>query len=634
MRFEELAYAVDGRPATVRFHARLTVVCSPEEERASWVARLLGVLEGTRAGDSTSAIYLDRRGHRIGLDRDDQGGAGLIDLATGAEVPYSASHLSLDGRFDWFAANGLTSRAAGDLIIVGSDAFTSAGKYDPVELEAKLKTARARLARTEKQHRSAQTRWHRRDELCRQISDLDHQIDQAEAARAHHRHAEAAAAVQRLEAELAISHGVVPPERVEAEAVLAAAAAAENWWRAVGVVDDARRAFASRARLESEALTLALSRPSDDADELEPLAKACRAMAERRDELVARLDTGAAFEVDRAAAEIRRELIDEVEPSYVDSLAALAHACRPFGVTIDAARIGAAGLGAAGMETLGAEVLAEVAAQVEEARSARLQQALDDAEADCNATRERLERHLAEVGLPTGGTVDLAAGAEAMAARAGEAAAVLAAPFAPRPGEEVETDLAAARTELEAARTDLEAARIAAEAVKAATAAVSPADTVGPPAVGGSSVRDLRRLHAERIRLAQALQRAERNLPDVAELAGKQSALDHDVAALEASLSAGRPLVSAREAELLLVGRAAEAGRNDRRREPLPLVIDDALSPFGPVDKRRLLEVVARLHDKTQIIYLTDDPDTLAWASTQRESNLRLQGPDDIATVA
>ncbi|HEV8624612.1 MAG TPA: hypothetical protein VG034_09150, partial [Acidimicrobiia bacterium] len=77
MRFEELAYAVDGLQATVRFHARLTVVRLPEHERAAWVARLLGVLEGTRAGDSTSAIYLDRRGRRIGLDRDDQGGATL-----------------------------------------------------------------------------------------------------------------------------------------------------------------------------------------------------------------------------------------------------------------------------------------------------------------------------------------------------------------------------------------------------------------------------------------------------------------------------------------------------------------------------------------------------------------------------
>src|SRR5688572_33133521 len=101
MRFEELAYDVDGRPATVRFHARLTVVCLPEEERTDWLARLFGVLEGTRAGDSTSVIYLDRRGRRIGLDRDDQGNATLIEPATGPEGPSSARHLARERRFAW-----------------------------------------------------------------------------------------------------------------------------------------------------------------------------------------------------------------------------------------------------------------------------------------------------------------------------------------------------------------------------------------------------------------------------------------------------------------------------------------------------------------------------------------------------
>jgi multidrug efflux pump subunit AcrA (membrane-fusion protein) len=437
MRFEELAYAVDGLQATVRFHARLTVVCLPEGERAAWVARLLGVLEGTRAGDSTSAVYLGRRGRRIGLNRDDQGGAELIDLATGAEVPYSARHLPLDGRFDWFASIGLTSRAASDLIVVDPDAFTADRKYDPQQLEAKLQTARARLARAEKQHQSALTRSRRRDDLGRQISDLDEQIDQAEAARAR--------------------------RRAEAGAVLAAAGAADDWWRVMGEADDHRRAFGSRTRLNEDSLTRALSRPTEIAEDLESLAKACRAIAERRDELVARLDAGVAAEVDETAAETRRVLIENVEPAFVDTLAALAGACRSFDVIIDAARIGAA----------------------------------------------------------------------------------------------------------------------------------------------------------------------------VAQLADKHSAFEHEVAALEASLSAGRPLVSAREAEMILLGRAAEAGRDDRRREPLPLVVNDALAPFGANDRRRLLDVVARLTETTQVVYLTDDPDTLAWASGRVASGeITVWRPDGVATVA
>ena len=546
MRFEELAYAVDGLPAMVRFSARLTIVCLPEEERTEWLARLLGVLEGTRAGDSTSAIYVDRRGRRIALDRDDQGGATLIELATGAEVPYSAGHLSLDGRFDWFAANGLTSRGASDLILVNPDAFTADSKYDPGELEAKLQEARKRLARVEKQHTSALARSQRRDDYSRRISDLDEQIEQAEAARAR--------------------------RAAEAEAAGPAAGAADDWWRAMGAADDARRAFGSRPRLDEDLVARALARPTDVPDELDSLAKACCAMAERRDELVDRIDSGAAAEVDELTAEARRELIEDVEPAFVDALAALAGACRPFDVPIDAARIEAAGIGAAGIEAMSTEVLAEVAGRVAEARDARLQQALEDAEAKCAATRECLEHYLAALGLPTTSTEELVTGAEAVAARAGEA-----------------EDCSAA---------------------------------------------DSRQTIAERAQLTQALRRVERNLPDVAPLAARRSSLEQEVSALEATIGAGRCLVSVLEAETILLQRAIEAGRNDRRREPLPLVLDDALAPFGTGDKRRLLEAVAHLPETTQIVYLTSDPDTLAWASAHAtRGEITLWRPDGIAVA-
>jgi hypothetical protein len=547
MRFEELAYAGDGLPVTVRFHARLTVVCLPEDERPAWMARLLGVLEGTRAGDGTSVIYVDRRGRRIGLDRDDQGSATLTELATGAEVPYSAGHLSLDGRFDWFAANGLTVRAASDLMVVDSDTFTAHKKYVAGELEAKLQTARTRLARTEKQHQSAMAKMRRHDDLNHRIAELDEQIRQAEAGLA------------RREA--------------EGEAVRAAAEAADDWWRAMGMADDARRAFGARARLDEELLARAMARPKEIPDELEGLANACRAMAERRDDLVDRLDSGAAAEVDETAAEARRELIEDVEPGFVDALAALACTCRPFEVTIDAARIEAAGIGVTGVEALTVDVLSEVADRVAEAVAAGLQRALEDAEAQCRTTRDHLEHHLTGLGFSIDGTDELVAGAESVTARAGE--------------------------------------------------------------TGNPSVDDTRRAIAERARLAQALQRVERNLPDVAPLADKHSALEQDVAALEASLAAGRPLVSVQEAEMMLLRRATEAGRNDRRREPLPLVVKDALVHFGSGDKRRLLDAVAGLADTTQVVYLTDDPDTLAWASAQASAgDVTLWGSADIATVA
>jgi hypothetical protein len=487
---------------------------------------------------------VDRRGRRIGLDRDDQGSATLIELATGAELPYSASHLSLDGRFDWFASNGLTFRAASDLILVGSGAFTGNQKYDARAIGAKLDEARKRLVRAEGRLKSATTRLGRRDELRDRIAALDEQIAE--------------------ETERAGGGA-------EAHAMRAAATAADEWWRAVAAADDARRTFGSRPRLGADLLALTLAQPTDVPEDLESLAKACRAMAERRDELVDRLEGDASAEVDERAADTRRELIEQVEPVFVDALAALAAACRPFDVTIDAARIEAAGIGAAGIEAMSTDVLAEVAARAAEARDARLQRALEDAEAECRATREHLERHLA--GLGFAGIGDLAAGAESVVARAGK--------------------------------------------------------SDHPP------IEETRRAIAERSKLEQALQRVERNLPDVAELTEKHSDLEAEVAALEAMLNAGRSLVSAQEAEMILLGRATEAGRNDRRREPLPLVVDDALTDFGTSDKRRLLDAFARCADTTQVVYLTDDPATLSWARAQASNGeLGFWGSDEVATVA
>jgi uncharacterized protein YhaN len=64
-------------------------------------------------------------------------------------------------------------------------------------------------------------------------------------------------------------------------------------------------------------------------------------------------------------------------------------------------------------------------------------------------------------------------------------------------------------------------------------------------------------------------------------------------------------------------------------------VVNDALAPFGPNDKRRLLDVVAHLSETTQVVYLTDDPDTLAWASGRVASDeITLWRHDGVATVA
>ena len=393
--------------------------------RVEWIARVLGVLEGLRCGDDAAVVLVDSAGRRIRLQRDDQGAATLTNLVTGADLPYAAGHLSLDGRFDWFASVGLTSREAVDLIVVDSGAFTGGDE-----------------------------------------SDIAHEPD----------------------------------------AVLAAVRAAEDWSVAVGTVADTWRAFGRRPRLDKKAQDQALVRPAEVPPDLETQAKTCRAAAERRDELVARLQAGGAD-----AEDLRRELDGDVEPAYVDALAELAAVCRPFGVIIDTARIGTVGIEAAGIETLGAQVVAEVRSQAAEAGRARLQLALEEAEAACQAAQQRVESCLAKAGFPSGRTGALA----------------------------------------------------------------------GPAPPGDH-----------------------------------RAGLERRIAALEASLRAGC-LPRCTAVKKVLLGRAAQAHRAGRAREPFPLLVNDAFAAYPAADKTTLLDTLARLGEKTQIVYLTDDPATLTWASSR-----------------
>ena len=520
MRFEELAYTVDGLPVTVPFTAGLTVVHVPADDRDVWVARLLGVLEGFRAGDGASVVWVDHAEQRIRMTRDEHGAASLSNAESDAELHYYAAHLSLDGRFDWFASIGITGRAAAELMVVDPEVFTGAEDVDRDAVEAELAETRKLLARSQRQFRAATAR-------CRQAQDLRRRIDDL--------------------------------DELTTTALPAAVDAAEAWRLAVERAADSRRALGSATRLDADGLTRALARPADVAADLESLAAACRAAAQRRDELVVRLQGS---ESDVREADMVRQLTDEVEPAVVEALAGLAVAVRPFDVIVNAARLEAAGVTDAGIARLTADVLAEVAARVEETAEAHRQQTLDDAEADCREAQEALERHLSAAGLPTDGTEDLAARLEALPSRA---------------------------------------------------------DAVA----------------AERAGLFEELAQIEWDLPDLDHLAARQSALHGQVATLETSLRTGRCQPSVEAVEAVLLARAAQVRRIGRRREPLPLVVNTTLDHFGADDRRSLLSVAARLAETTQVLYLTDDADTLAWASEPAEPHRIAGSPlDGIATFA
>ena len=296
-----------------------------------------------------------------------------------------------------------------------------------------------------------------------------------------------------------------------------------------------------------------------------------------------------------ATEALRRELVEEVEPAYAGALAALLDACRPFDADPDHAT-------------------EEISAIVSEARDARLQRDLDEAESAAIAQEAQLEEHLAAAGLP--GPGDLAGRVEAVRARAAEAAVQLEAVEAKRSVEEVEADLAEARDRLaRLSRPEWDEAPLALDA-----------DAPEP---------DTHTLAEERARLVHDLERAQRARPDVDRLADRRDALQRRVAILETSSGAGSRLLSFEEAEMFLLGRFAQNRRVGPEAEPVPLLIDDALAGYARHDKRRLLDLLTRLGEASQVVYLTEDPETLEWAGTRAAEGLAaLIHPQPVVSVA
>jgi hypothetical protein len=111
---------------------------------------------------------------------------------------------------------------------------------------------------------------------------------------------------------------------------------------------------------------------------------------------------------------------------------------------------------------------------------------------------------------------------------------------------------------------------------------------------------------------------AGRSLPDIDRLADRREALARRVTILETSAgTAGPVLVAAEEAEMVLLGRFAQTRRVGPEAEPVPVLVDDALAAFPRHEKWRLLDLLARLGEASQVVYLTDDEETLDWARSR-----------------
>jgi hypothetical protein len=762
MRFEELAYRVDGLAITVPFHRTLTVVSGlGPAMRRPWAERAVGVLRGGPLATAGTLIFVDGSGSRVRLVRDARGQATLTDLDTGENL---LATLAEGSAVDFLTLLGLEADDAAALMLLGPTAL----ERDPVtdtEGEApapstEIAEARDVLARVQAEYDEVRAAHARVAELRARQEELDHQIRNFDEEVDRRRHGRAAHAVHRLEAELAQLTGAEPTERQATEAALAAAGVANRWQRGRDNLTSARTAFGERRRLDPRALAHALELSTDAPAGLEALHAAYLAAAQRRTQLVARLNEGtdsempapsapwvlslariehpdlwsraeklmavktraaelsmglggtgqhrdlvgelevahqavelaerdvahsklggmsakrrlakacenehavltkagfvswlafqmrridvllepdaleslrvaeleaqlaaaawselagdvdpaaalaARAEIDRYAYELaanvsdvdatealRKELAEIVEPAYFEARAELMEACGPFDVDLEHAT-------------------SEVAAIVSEARHARLQATLEAAETSYRQTETELEAALTAAGFP-GHPGDLPGRVIAVKHKAAEAAAALETPRTTREPSEVQADLAAARAEL---------------------ARWSRPDWDEDPLVTDAPLPDTASLTQERATVAAEADGIERSLPDPRRLSDRREALARRVAILEANSGGGSRLLSFEESEMALLGRFAQARRVGPEAEPIPVVVDDALAGFPRHDKWRLLDLLARLGEASQVVYLTDDPDTAEWAAARaRQGSASLLRPDAVASVA
>ena len=300
--------------------------------------------------------------------------------------------------------------------------------------------------------------------------------------------------------------------------------------------------------------------------------------------------------IDEAAAEADRlrRLVDQARSE-------LAETCRTYG--IDDPPVGD-----------GAPVLRRLVAHQLRLRVVALRQAeLEQAEATLTTLAVDLEDRFDQVGLERAA---LAARAESLDTAVDAALQRIDARERSRSNFDIRTDL----QQLEA-----EAARLARP-----DWGVVPPDLPRPP--------DERELLDQLHDLEDELAKIRASVVDVDRVIDRRDALNRRVAALQASLDATRrsvaPAVVA-DVQRRLQARFAGVARLGPASEHLPLVFDDAFTCVAPSRKWDLLDMLHRMAERNQVLYITNDPFVTAWARRRAEDGvLRLleASPEDDVT--
>jgi uncharacterized protein YhaN len=286
-----------------------------------------------------------------------------------------------------------------------------------------------------------------------------------------------------------------------------------------------------------------------------------------------------------ASDAVRRELLEEVEPRYESARRALLEVCAPFGVDPEHA-------------------LSEVAALVFDARSARLQLELEVAEKDEERAVADVVRLLGEAGeTPAADLSDIDERLGAVGQRYQELLAAVeafvAAQESARPEDEIRAELA---------RMDEVLARF------------EQAGITSTVTEGELDTRDPREIQRDLEQVTTDLAQAERQAPDVERIADRLDGLRRRVRMLETGTGEALAVPEPKELEMYLLGRVASARRVGPGGEPVPLIVDDVLRTLPKVQKHRLLDLLARLGDAAQIVYLSLDDETLEWARLRADA--------------
>lgn len=328
--------------------------------------------------------------------------------------------------------------------------------------------------------------------------------------------------------------------------------------RAEIAVDEQRDAWAAWA--EQVGPDLSVERALELRDEIQAYHAALQDLGETAEEM----------------DQLRRQLDHDANPELVAARDALRSACHPYHLAEE--------------DLDRADVATLVRDRCRRGAAARAEEGLLQAEAVAQRTADRLLGRLVEVGFDDD---DLAARLRAFeweVARAGEREE---ARRRARPRAEVDADLARL-TQL------------------AGTLRQPDWETVTSDE---AATPDVEELEARRDVVTAALGGAQLTTEvDLDRLADRQAAVARRVAALEARLGTNGDPGAIADLQQSLLARLTAASQAGPGGDPVPVVLDEVLARVPPDRTWDLLDLVLRLAERHQVIYLTDDAFVAAWA--------------------